>query len=125
MSQGDIAIISSAIEFWNKLYEAGEGIVKFTKKGDGAVRIMKCTLDFSRIPQTQHPKTVNMAKILKLMQQNGIIHVYDLEKKEWRSVPFRTSDWLEVNDTRFKIRPFTGGRLKETVVPFKGKEEKK
>ena len=125
MPQGDIAIISSAIEFWNKLYEAGEGIVKFTKKSDGTVRIMKCTLDFSRIPQIQHPKTVNMAKILKLMQQNGIIHVYDLEKKEWRSVPFKTSDWLEVNETRFKIRPFTGGRLNERVVPFKGKEEKK
>lgn len=125
MPQGDIAIISSAIEFWNKLYEAGEGIVKFTKKGDGTVRIMHCTLDFSRIPQTQQPKTVNMAKILKLMQQNGIIHVYDLEKKDWRSVPFQTSDWLEVNETRFKIRPFTGGRLKENVVPFKGKEEKK
>ncbi len=112
MPQGDIDIISSAIEFWNKLYEAGEGIVKSTKKGDGTVRIMKCTLDFTRIPTNQQPKTVNMAKILKLMQQNGIIHVYDLEKKDWRSVPFTSSDWLEVNETRFKIRPFTGGKLK-------------
>ena len=50
-----------------------------------------------------------MPKILKLMQQSGIIHVYDLEKKDWRSVPFRQVDWLELEgdqNQRFKIRPF-------------------
>ena len=121
MPEGDKTIIASAIEFWEKLYEAGEATVKFTKK-DRTVRIMKCTLDFTKIPTAQHPKTVNMAKIMKLMQNSGIIHVYDLEKKDWRSVPFQNTDWLEIDEKRFKVRPYAGGKLKERVIPFKGRK---
>ena len=99
-------IISTAIEFWDKAYKAGEAKVKFVKK-DGTIRIMNFTLDFSRIPKAKHPKTVNMVKILNLLQKNGIIHVFDLDKKEWRSVPFKEVDWLEINNKRYKIRPLT------------------
>jgi len=108
MPQADSDIIRSAIEFWEKLYATSEAKVKFTKK-DGTIRIMKCTLDFKRIPKSKRPKTVNMPKILKLMQKSGIIHVYDLEKKDWRSVPFKNVDWLELDGDqtqRYKIRPF-------------------
>ena len=108
MPQTDNNIIRSAIEFWEKLYSTKEAKVKFIKK-DGTIRIMKCTLDFSKIPKTQHPKKVNMPRILKILQSSGIIHVYDLEKKDWRSVPFKQVDWLELNgdqNQRFKIRPF-------------------
>lgn len=106
MPQADRDVIRSAVEFWEKLYATKEAKVKFVKK-DGTIRIMKCTLDFSRIPKTQYPKDVNMPKILKLMQTSGIIHVYDLEKKDWRSVPFKQVDWLETGDQeRYKIRPF-------------------
>lgn len=108
MPQGDKNIISSAIEFWDKIYNAGEAKIKFTKKTDGTIRIMKCTLDFTKIPKNQHPKNVNMSKILTLMQKSGLIHVYDLEKKDWRSVPFNNVDWLEIDKKRYKIRPFTG-----------------
>ena len=110
MPTADKDIISSAIEFWQTIYDAGEATVKFVKKTDGTVRIMKCTLDFKKIPQHQHPKKVNMPQILNLLQKSGIIHVYDLEKKDWRSVPFQSVDWLEIGDKRFKIRPFTGRR---------------
>lgn len=113
-------IIKSAIEFWQKTYDAKEATVKFTKRTDGTVRIMRFTLDFSKIPKDKQPKTVNMSKILKLMQNSGIIHVFDLDKKEWRSVPFQNVDWLEVGETRYKIRPpanEVGG-----IVPFKGKK---
>jgi hypothetical protein len=108
MPQADHEVIRSAVEFWEKLYQVGEAKVKFVKK-DGTIRIMRCTLDFKKIPKTQHPKSVNMPKILKLMQQSGIIHVYDLEKKDWRSVPFKQVDWLELEgdqNRRYKIRPF-------------------
>jgi len=108
MPQADQDILRSAVEFWEKLYAADEAKVKFVKK-DGTIRIMHCTLNFTKIPKTQHPKTVNMPKILKLMQSSGIIHVYDLEKKEWRSVPFKQVDWMELDgdqQQRFKIRPF-------------------
>lgn len=108
MPSADKDIITSAIDFWNTLYSAGEATVKFTKKTDGTIRIMKCTLDFKLIPKDKHPKQVNMSKILTLLQTAGIIHVYDLEKKDWRSVPFQNVDWLEIDNKRFKIRPFTG-----------------
>jgi len=110
MANADKDIISSAIDFWNKLYSAGQAKVKFTKKTDGTIRIMKCTLDFKLIPKDKQPKNVNMSKILSLLQKGGIIHVYDLEKKDWRSVPFQNVDWLEIDNKRFKIRPFTGRR---------------
>ncbi len=108
MPQADQDVLRSAVEFWIKLYSAGEAKVKFVKK-DGTIRIMNCTLDFKRIPKTKHPKSVNMSNILKLMQKSGIIHVFDLEKKDWRSVPFNKVDWLELDgdqNNRFKIRPF-------------------
>lgn len=108
MPQADTDIIRSAVEFWQKLYDAGEAKVKFVKK-DGTIRIMHCTLDFQKIPTSKHPKNVNMPKILKRMQDSGIINVYDLQKKDWRSVPFRQVDWLELDNDqsqRFKIRPF-------------------
>lgn len=107
MVEADKDIIASAIDFWQKLYDDGEGEVKFVKK-DGTIRIMKCTLDFTRVPKSKHPKTFNMSKILKLMQASGIIHVFDLDKKDWRSVPFKNVDWLETPVQRYKIRPFTG-----------------
>lgn len=97
--------IRNAIKFWETLYEAGEGTVRFTKKS-GNARTMNCTLDFNKIPQQHHPKSVNMPKILKLMQKNGIIHVYDLDKKDWRSIPFEKVDWLETSTKRYKIVPY-------------------
>jgi len=105
MVEIDSEVIKSAVEFWMKLYNFGEGTVKFTKQ-DGTTRIMKCTLNFKMIPKEHHPKKVDIPNILKLMQKNGIIHVYDLEKKGWRSVPFQRVAWLEVaDDKRYKIMP--------------------
>lgn len=105
MPGADQDIIRSAIEFWEKVYQAGDAKVKFVKK-DGTIRIMHFTLDFTKIPKTKQPKTVNMPKILRLMQKSGIIHVFDLDKKDWRSVPFKDVDWLEVEQERYKIRPY-------------------
>ena len=102
----DKDIIRSAVEFWQKLYSDGEGRVKFVKK-DGTIRIMHCTLDFKKVPKKDHPKSVNVPEILRMIQEKGIMHVYDLEKKGWRSVPFSQVDWLETPVKRYKIRPFT------------------
>lgn len=101
----DIETIKSAIEFWQKLYEVKEGTIKFTKKSDGTTRLMKATLDFTKIPKEKHPKTVNLPKILKLIQNSGIMHVYDLEKKDWRSVPFKNVEWLQTASKLYKIKP--------------------
>jgi hypothetical protein len=108
MPQADPDILRSAVEFWQKLYSAREAKVKFVKK-DGTIRIMRCTLNFEMIPKSKYPKSVNVPQILKLIQNSGIMHVYDLDKKDWRSVPFKTVDWLELDgdqNKRFKIRPY-------------------
>ena len=118
----DSTIIDNAIEFWEIIRK--EGIVtvmfekkseinkaigarygEFEKKSDCSTRIMKCTLDFTKIPKKDHPsKNINIPKILKLMQRSKIIHVYDLEKKGWRSVPFDKVEYLKTPDKMYKIK---------------------
>ena len=65
---------------------------------------MRATLDFSKIPEKDKPKKVDVPQILKLIQKNKIIHVYDLEKKAWRSVPFDRVDWLQTPTRRFVMK---------------------
>jgi WYL_2, Sm-like SH3 beta-barrel fold len=97
--------IPSAIIFWDKVLKEPEVYIKFEKK-DGSTRYMRCTLNFSKIPEKDHPKGVNISKIFKLMREQGIIHVYDLDKKAWRSVPFERVDWLETpsDKKRYAVR---------------------
>ena len=97
-------IIVSAVQFWQKVYTEKTVTVKFVTK-DNRDRIMRCTLDFTKIPEKDHPKTVNIEKILKLIQKNKIMHVYDLDKKQWRSVPFDRVEYLETRRKRFYIKP--------------------
>ncbi|MGD2072000.1 MAG: SH3 beta-barrel fold-containing protein [Candidatus Thorarchaeota archaeon] len=101
----DKNIIDTAIGFWRKIREEGEVTVKFEKK-DGTTRIMRCTLDFSRIPKKDYPKSrsIDMANILKLVQENKIIRVYDLEKKAWRSVPIDKVEYLKAGDMQYKVK---------------------
>jgi len=100
----DDNVLQNAIDFYQKIKGEEEVTVKF-RKINGAVRIMRCTLDFDKIPDNQKPKDVNMAKIFSLVQKHGMVHVYDLDKKDWRTVPFNTSEWVETADkVRFKIK---------------------
>lgn len=109
MAEPDDNIITSATEFFAKIREEDRVTIKFVKK-DGTERTMKCTLNFEHIPVSKKPKDINMAKILRLLHKNGIIHVYDLIKGDWRSVPFERVEWLETgeerqaNRRRFQIR---------------------
>jgi len=102
----DGGIIDNAISFLEKLRDPKTkfAIIKFIKK-DGSIRLMKCTLDFDKIPKDHLPKNVNLPQILKLLQKNKIVRVYDLEKMGWRSVPFDKVEWIETNDkVRYRIR---------------------
>jgi|GEM_PF-1627400 len=100
----DPEVIKNAIELWTKLNSEEEATIKFTKK-DGTIRFMVCTLDFRKVPEKDKPKKVDLPKILKLMQNSGILHVYDLEKKGWRSVPFNNVEYMETGEKRYKIQP--------------------
>ena len=97
-------VITQAVEFLRKLRGSKESIVKFKKK-DGSDRVMRCTLDFKEIPKTNHPKNpVSVDDILERLQKHELIRVFDIEKQDWRSVPFNRAEWIEVNNVRFSIK---------------------
>lgn len=56
------------------------GSVRFAfRKKDGSLRLAYGTLDLTKIPETDHPRTGNEASPL-------ILPFYDLEKFAWRSI---------------------------------------
>ena len=96
--------ISSAIDFLKRIRAEDFVTIKFIKQ-DGTERIMKCTLNFDKIPEEHRPKKVDLAQILKLIDQNGILHVFDMNKIAWRSVPFNRVQWLQTpSNVRFAIK---------------------
>ena len=86
--------VSSAIEFLELIRKEREVEVQFIKK-DNTIRRMRCTLDFEKIPKEKRPKGVDLIKILKKIQTSKILSVYDLEKQDWRSVPFDRLEFLQ------------------------------
>lgn len=99
----DSDVIVSALQFWKKVYDEKEVMIKFTKQ-DNTQRLMRCTLDFTKIPEKDKPKRVNIQQILKLIQQNKIMHVYDLDKKAWRSVPFDKVEYMDTPTRRYFVK---------------------
>ena len=96
-------LLTSIIDVLDRIRDAGVVKVKFTKK-DGTERIMKCTLDFDQIPNEHKPKKVDVSQILKLAKNAKIVHVFDLEKIGWRSIPLDRVEWLDVDNFKFKVR---------------------
>ncbi len=97
-------ILQNAIEFYQKIKSEEEVTVKF-RKLSGEERTMRCTLDFSKIPNQEKPKDVDMGKIFSLVQKHGMVHVWDLDKKGWRTVPFDRSEWIDTpNNVRFRMK---------------------
>jgi hypothetical protein len=99
----DSDIIISAVLFWKKIYDEKIVFIRFTK-ANGIDRIMKCTLDFTKIPKDDYPKSVNIDRILKLIQKNKVMNVYDLEKKGWRSVPFERVIYMDTKTKRYYVQ---------------------
>lgn len=86
--------LTSAIDFLKLIKNEKEVSVQFIKK-DGSTRVMKCTLDFDRIPKDKKPKGIDLPKILTKIQSSKILSVFDLEKQDWRSVPFDRLEFLK------------------------------
>jgi len=92
------------------------------KKKDGTSRNMKCTLDFDQIPKQFHPKSLDMKKIRILSSKYGIVHVFDTDKKGWRSVIVDRIEWIKtpsgekttVDITRSKMKEF-GAKLWDKI----------
>lgn len=98
--------INDVVELIKKIRDDKRVKIKFTKK-DGTSRVMTCTLDFKSIPKEHRPKGIDIVKIIKLVQNQGILHAYDLEKQDWRSITFSRVEWVEdYNNKRFYIKRF-------------------
>lgn len=108
--------ISSAVDFLTKINDEKEVNIQFIKQ-NGELRLMRATLDFSIIPKDKLPKnSLNLANILKHIDSNGILRVFDLDIKEWRSVPFNRVQYLEINNKKYKIiNTQTTVKLKEDI----------
>jgi len=89
--------ITTGIDFMTKIQSGHYVLLKFTKK-DGSTRIMKATLNFDLIPKEKKPKEANSEKIMKDLEKNKILRIFDLEKIDWRTVPFEQVDWVQTYD---------------------------
>lgn len=96
--------ITNAIDFLEKIKSEKVVTIKFIKQ-DGTIRIMRCTLDFTLIPDEKKPKTFDFVRILKEMKNSGILRIFDVEKEEWRSVKFQSVEWLETSTKIYNISP--------------------
>jgi len=98
-------VIDNAVDFLEKIRKEDEVTIKFIKK-NGDERVMKCTLNFDKIPSRHKPKDVSIANIMKNIRIHKLVNVYDLEKNDWRSVPFDRAEWLETpsNNLRYTIK---------------------
>ena len=101
--ENDELIINSAADFLTKIRNEDEVTVHFTKQ-DGKLRTMRCTLDFRKIPKKYKPKNVDVPKILKLITDKRILHVFDLDVMGWRVVPFDRTDWMDTKTKRYRIK---------------------
>jgi hypothetical protein len=73
-------------EFFNRLKESDQ-VVTFTKKSDGATRVMKCT---HNAPTPTEPKAP------RPLRSDDVAVVYDKELLDWRS--FRLDSVIEIRD---------------------------
>jgi len=99
----DLDEITSAIDFLQKIISEDIVQIKFVKK-DNSVRIMRCTLNFNRIPKEHKPKNVSLKDILTQIKKNKILRVYDIEKMGWRSVPFEQTIWVKTDNKIYSIK---------------------
>jgi len=84
-----VSTLGAAMYFLDKLQKNDLVEVEFIKK-NGERRVMKCTLNFNKIPPDKKPKKTSLQEILKQMTKNEILRVFDTEKNDWRSLPFKS-----------------------------------
>ena len=87
-------VITDAITFLTKIHEEDVVTIAFIKRSTKEERIMKCTLNFNKIPKADRPASVNLKRILVDLQKNKLLRVYDVEKMGWRSIPINSVTWM-------------------------------
>ena len=87
-------LIKKAVDFLLKVRGEEEVWIRFKKK-DNTIRDMHCTLNFDKIPDNRKPKDVDIVKIINLIKDHKLMHAFDLEKNDWRSVPIDRVEYIE------------------------------
>ena len=99
--------ISNVIEFLNNVSTTSPNTVTFTK-ADGSTRVMNFTMELEQIPEEHHPKnprTASLATLIQSATHSGLLRVYDLESKGWRSFKFEQCSLLENSGEKWKVEP--------------------
>jgi len=102
-------IITSAWELMRLLEDLDIATVKFIKK-DGSVRIMKCTINLKLVPKKDYPKGLKKgepwkpSQMMKRAEVHQQIRAYDLEKMGWRTINFKTAEWVKDIKTNITYR---------------------
>jgi hypothetical protein len=89
-----MSTLGAAMYFLDKLKKGDIIEVEFTKQNNEK-RVMRCTLNFNRIPPDKRPKKTSLQEILTQVTKNKILRVFDLGKNDWRSVPFKSLVYKE------------------------------
>lgn len=82
------------------LHEWLKGILKVTEatitftKVDGTERVMKCTLEESKLPVVELKED---AKPRKVSDSTKALRVFDIEKNEWRSFTIKNITRIELS----------------------------
>ena len=96
-----MAEIQSAVDLLKKIKD-GDVVTIFFKKKDGSDRLMKCTLNFNRIPKDKKPKDMKLENILALIKKN-VLRVFDTEKQDWRSIPIENTQFVISHGSKYMI----------------------
>lgn len=97
-------IITKKKQFIDLISISVVNMVKFIKK-DGTVRIMRFTTDLKRIPTKFHPKKSTVRRTVPI--STSLIHVFDLDRGNWRSIPLNRVQWLEIGGkekTKYRVK---------------------
>jgi len=96
-------ILTSELIVLETIRQADKIKVEFIKK-DNSKRLMDCTLNFNLIPEKDFPKKeIKKEDTEEIAKTKKLIHVYDLEKKGWRSLSIDRINWMDIDGQVYKV----------------------
>jgi hypothetical protein len=94
--------ITNTVDLLKKIKEGDVVTVHFIKKS-GEKRIMRCTLNFSRIPPEHRPKSLKLENILSSIDKN-MLRVYDVDAAGWRTIPIDNTDFIITGGKQYQVK---------------------
>jgi hypothetical protein len=99
MPEGSLAF---ALRILQMIADEDQVIIRFKKKNE-IIRDMRCTLKFEKIPKEKRPKDTNLKRILEQIKKNKLLHVYDLDSQDWRSLPLNRIIFIKTSTKTYEF----------------------